>query len=182
MSLEQGLDALRRFSRLAVRKTKTAITEVKKAAGLPAGGPVSESNPRYYLVVAEQGAMVRLAQELDSPEVGGLRKGEVVTVVEMCGRRGRIADPLDGWISLETHQGEKIVRQTFPPDKKTQVKAMERRFERLKQQQTSAAAAETGRGEFSPNILPAVKFEIGSPVGAAVPRLDAPPSQLSCFV
>jgi uncharacterized protein YgiM (DUF1202 family) len=135
MSLEEGMDALRRFGRFAMKKTKNLVTEVKKAAGLPAGGPVSESNPRYYLIVAEQGAMVRSGVELDSPEIGGLRKGEVVTVVEIVGRRGRISDPLDGWISLETNQGEKILKQTFPPDNKKQIQAMERRFERLKQAQ-----------------------------------------------
>ncbi len=173
------MDALRRFGRLAVKKTKLLVTEVKKAAGLPAGGPVSESNPRYYLVVAEQGAMVRSGVELDSPEIGGLHKGEVVTVVEIVGRRGRISDPLDGWISLETNQGEKILKQTFPPDKKKQIQAMERRFERLKQQQqisdnSASAARHSNNPDFAP-VTQIVPSSPTSPQSPSLPKLTPPP-------
>ena len=139
MSLDAGLDVLRRFGRKALAKGKELVTEVRKAAGLPAGGPVTESNPRYYLVVADQGAMVRLTSELESAQVMGLQKGEMVTVVELLGRRGRISDPVEGWVSLESSTGEKIFKQTFPPGKEKQVAAMERRFDLMKQRHAAEA-------------------------------------------
>ena len=163
MSLDAGLDALRRFGRKAIAKGKELVTEAKKAAGLPAGGPVTESNPRYYLVVADQGAMIRSTSDLESPQVLGLQKGEMVTVVELLGRRGRISDPLEGWVSLEAATGEKIFKQTFPPGKQKQVEAMERRFERLKQ-----AHAESPTAAQEPVAQPASAF---NPAAGAVVNL-----------
>ena len=164
MSLDSTLDALRRFSRKAVAKTKEIYTEARKAAGLPAGGPVTESNPRYYMVAADQGAMVREGAEMESKQLQGLSKGEVVTVVEILGRRGRICDPLEGWISLESSNGDKIFRQTVPLDKKRQVEAMERRFDRMKQLKEEGKISSEAKspsspmsGEFARDSGPAVQ-------------------------
>jgi len=198
MSLDAGLDALRRLGRKAVAKGKQLVTEVKKAAGLPAGGPVTESNPRYYIVFSDQGAMVRLTSDLDSAQVLGLHKGEMVTVVELLGRRGRISDPVEGWVSLESSTGESIFKQTFPPGKEKQVAAMERRFELMKQKHaTEAPVQEPGTPTAPTTFNPAagavvnlknrikVRSEVStdlldpSPTSAApevVPRLAPPPS------
>jgi hypothetical protein len=103
------------------------------------------------MVISGQGALVRKDVELSSPEVYSLKFGDVVTCAEIVGRRARIIDPVEGWVSLATSDNEPLFELTFPPDKRTQVRTMERRFEKLKQQQ-----AERRIGETSPVAMPQV--------------------------
>lgn len=102
------------------------------------------------MVISAQGALVRTGLELDSPEVYSLRFGDVVTCAEIIGRRARIIDPVEGWVSLMTSSNESLFELTFPPDKRTQTRTMERRFEKLKQQQAGR------QGDSSPVAAPVV--------------------------
>jgi len=88
---------------------------------------------------------------LDSPEVYNLQRGEVVTCVEIVGRRARIIDPVEGWVSLSTSYDEVIMGLTIPPDKKSQVRTMNRRFDKLKQEQSIK-----GSGSLSPVATPMI--------------------------
>jgi hypothetical protein len=137
------------LARKAKSAGKSAFKNLKKAVGIPTG-PLSEANPRYYMAISAQGALVRKELELTSPEVYNLRFGEVVTVAEIVGRRARIIDPVEGWVSLVTSSNESIFELTFPPDKRTQVRTMERRFEKMKQEQAMRA------GESSPVATPMI--------------------------
>lgn len=107
---------------------------MKKTVGIPTG-QLSEANPRYYMVLARQGALVRKEIELESPEVFKLQFGDVVTCVDLSGRRARIIDPVEGWVSILSQNDEVIMEPTFPPSKSTQVRTMNRRFDKLKTQQ-----------------------------------------------
>jgi hypothetical protein len=88
---------------------------------------------------------------VESPEVYNLHRGEVVTCVEIVGRRARIIDPVEGWVSLTTVHNETIMGLTVPPDKKTQIRAMNRRFDTLKQEHALK------RGASSPVAAPAIQ-------------------------
>lgn len=103
------------------------------------------------MVISGQGALVRKETDLTSSEIYSLKFGDVVTCVEIVGRRARIVDPVEGWVSLVTSANEAIFELTFPPDKRTQVRTMERRFEKLKQEQ-----ALHRNGESSPVSAPTV--------------------------
>eukprot|EP00755_Sulcionema_specki_P022458 Sspe_Gene.13893::Locus_4783_Transcript_1_1_Confidence_1.000_Length_1093::g.13893::m.13893 len=60
-------------------------------------------------VVLAPGALVREGESLQSPPVGDqLPFGTEVTVKEIRGRRARIVDPVAGWVSLRTAEGESI--------------------------------------------------------------------------
>ena len=137
---------------LVGRKAKTAgksaLKKFKTAVGIPTG-PISEANPRYYLVLPPQGALVRREIDLNSPQVYNLRQGDVVTCAEITGRRARIIDPVEGWVSLVSTHNEIIMELTFPPDKKTQVSTMNRRFDKLQEQQAT-------KGSDSPIATPMV--------------------------
>ena len=93
---------------------------------------------------------MRQSSDLTSPQVSNLRFGDVVTCVELLGRRARIVDPVDGWVSLVSNSNEIIFELTFPPDKKTQIRTMERRFEKMKQEQSLRNA------ELSPMATPVI--------------------------
>ena len=118
---------------------KSVAKEAKKVVGIHVG-QVTEANPRYYLVIASQGAMVREGIELDSPPVQGLRIGDIVTCVDISGRRAKIVDPVEGWVSIRTDTNQPILELTIAPDKETQVAQMERRFEKLKAQHSSSVS------------------------------------------
>lgn len=133
-AFEGSKDLLKSLGEKAKSLSKVVMKEAKKAAGLHVG-TVSEANPRYYLVIAEQGAMVRKDIELDSAPVHGLRRGDLVTCVDISGRRAKIIDPVEGWVSIKTQDNEAILEMTIAPDKRTQVSQMERRFEKLKAEQ-----------------------------------------------
>jgi len=137
-------------ARKAKSAGKSAFKNFKKAVGIPTG-PLTEANPRYYMVISSQGALVRNQMELDSPQVYNLRFGDVVTVAEIDGRRARLIDPVEGWVSLTTSDNECIFELTFPPDKRTQVRTMERRFEKLKQEQAAMRGC-----DLSPIAVPTV--------------------------
>lgn len=123
-------------ARKAKSASKSALTKFKKAVGIPTG-VLSEANPRYYLVLHPHGALVRDTINLDSREVYNLKQGDVVTCAEIIGRRARLIDPVEGWVSLVSVSNETIMELTFPPDKRTQQRTMARRFDKLKEQQKS---------------------------------------------
>ncbi|KAF4697290.1 hypothetical protein FOZ60_009914 [Perkinsus olseni] len=132
--IDKGIHLFRKGVKEAKKLGKKANKEIKKAAGLPTG-PCTETNPRYYIVVARQGAMVRKGIEMDSPQVHGLRRADICTVVKISGRRARIVEPVEGWVSLYTADGEVIMRQTLPPDRREQNMHLDRRFEQVKREQ-----------------------------------------------
>lgn len=130
------------LARKAKSAGKSALKSFKKAVGIPTG-PISETNPRYYMVIVADGALVRKEMDIGSPELYNLKFGDVVTCAEIIGRRARIIDPVEGWVSLVTSSNETLFELTFPPDKQTQVRTMERRFEKLKLEQASRRADES---------------------------------------
>jgi hypothetical protein len=112
------------------------------------------------MVISAQGALVRREIELESPEVYSLKFGDVVTCAEIVGRRARIIDPVEGWVSLFTSENEALFELTFPPDKRTQVRTMERRFDKLKQEQALRRS-----GDSSPVAAPTVQRSSDEGVG-----------------
>lgn len=112
------------------------------------------------MVISAQGALVRREIELESPEVYSLKFGDVVTCAEIVGRRARIIDPVEGWLSLFTSENEALFELTFPPDKRTQVRTMERRFDKLKQEQALRRS-----GDSSPVAVPTVQRSSDDSVG-----------------
>lgn len=122
--------------RKAAKAGKSALTKIKKSVGIPTGH-VSEANPRYFMVMTQQGALVRKELDLESPEVFKLQFGDVVTCVDISGRRAKIIDPVEGWVSITSQQDEVILEATFPPSKSTQVRTMNRRFDKLRVQQAT---------------------------------------------
>ena len=130
-AFEGSKDVFKSLGEKAKKYGKIALKGAKKAAGLHVG-QVTEANPMYFIVVAYQGAMVRKGIELDSPTVHGLRRGDLVTCVDISGRRARIIEPVEGWVSIKTQDNEPILEMTIAPDKSTQVSQMEKRFEKLK--------------------------------------------------
>lgn len=133
-AFEGNRDIFKTMGEKAKKLSKVVLKEAKKAVGLHVGD-VSEANPIYYIVVASQGAMVRKAIELDSAPVHGLRRGDLVTCVDLSGRRARIIDPVEGWVSTRTGDNELILEPTIAPDKHIQVSLMEKRFDKLKSEQ-----------------------------------------------
>jgi hypothetical protein len=183
-AFEGSKDVFRTMGEKAKSLGKVVLKEAKKVAGIHVGS-VTEANPRYYIVIAAQGAMVREGIELDSATVHGLRPGDLVTVVDISGRRARIIDPVEGWVSLRSNSNEPIMELTIAPDKRTQVALMERRFEKLKasQQETEpdsqppAAAVWTETSPSSASVA-TIKSKVSfKPLGQtvdAVPKLGAP--------
>eukprot|EP01062_Namystynia_karyoxenos_P024931 TRINITY_DN19762_c0_g1_i1.p1 TRINITY_DN19762_c0_g1~~TRINITY_DN19762_c0_g1_i1.p1 ORF type:complete len:1244 (+),score=325.46 TRINITY_DN19762_c0_g1_i1:76-3732(+) len=64
---------------------------------------------------AFKGAVVRAAPDLTSAEVGCLQPGSLCDVVEIVGRRARLAAPLRGWASVTTQEGETILCKPLDP-------------------------------------------------------------------
>ncbi len=163
------------LERKATKAGKSALTTIKKTVGIPTGH-ISEANPRYYMVLARQGALVRKELDLDSPEVFKLEFGDVVTCVDISGRRARIIDPVEGWVSISSQQDEVILEPTFPPSKSSQVRTMNRRFDKLKIQQATVrsvspvAAPEINRISASEKPL--------SPVGSPKQSLETLKSKI----
>lgn len=121
---------------------KKALKHAKKVAGIHSG-PTTEANPSYFIVIASQGAMVRKEIGLDSRAVHGLNRGDLVTCVEILGRRARIIEPVEGWISIRTQENESILMKTIAPDISVQAVQMEKRFAKLKSQQPHSENCDT---------------------------------------
>jgi len=68
--------------------------------------------PAKFRVVIHPGALCKKEKELASGEVGKLPIGTVVTVVEIDGRRARISEPSQGWLSLHASDGRVILQRT----------------------------------------------------------------------
>ena len=119
------------------------------------------------MVISGEGALVRKEMDLESPQVYTLRFGDVVTCAEIVGRRARIIDPVEGWVSLFTSENESLFELTFPPDKRTQVRTMERRFEKLKQEQARKP------GDTSPIAAPTVQRVDDEPPSDGVATLKS---------
>lgn len=157
-AFEGNRDIFKTFGEKAKSLGKVVLKEAKKAAGFHVG-QVTEANPIYFIVVANQGAMVRKSIELDSAPVHGLRRGDLVTCVDLSGRRARIIEPVEGWVSTRTQENELILEVTIAPDKKTQVSQMEKRFEKLKAEQQQQpddqdkAVPAPGQGSALPDVV-----------------------------
>ena len=194
-AFEGNRDIFKSIGEKAKHLGKVALKEAKKVAGLHVG-QVTEANPAYYIVVAPQGAMVRKDIELDSPAVHGLRRGDLVTCVDVSGRRGKIIDPVEGWVSIKTQDNEVILELTIAPDKRTQVMQMERRFEKLKAEQQQQGGPDpdkaipaAGQAAALPEIqlkeadvagVASIKTKLTfkssdtSPSGSGIPKLGGP--------
>jgi len=105
-------------------------TKATNAVQSLGSGKPTEENPISYKVVHRGGALVRSGFETTSGQVHQLSAGEVVTVVELIGRRARIVTPIDGWISIETKDGVQIMKQCALQRKSQQNEAFENAFER----------------------------------------------------
>ena len=195
-AFEGSKDVLKTLREKAKSVGKIVLKEAKKAAGMHVG-QVTEANPVYYVVIAPQGAMVRAGIELDSPAVHGLHRGDLVTCVDLSGRRARIIDPVEGWVSVKTQSNEPILEVTIAPDRETQISQMERRFERLKaeKQKSSPESSDVpifgnadqavAESESSPASMTAIKSKLAfkspaglsgmhSSTGSGIPKLSGP--------
>lgn len=196
-AFEGSKDVLKTLREKAQKVGKIVLAGAKKAAGIHVG-QVTEANPVYFIVVAPHGAMVRAGVELDSQPVHGLQRGDLVTCVDLSGRRARIIDPVEGWVSVKTQSNEPILEVTIAPDRETQISQMERRFAKLKaekERSISDHSSETGfplpsdqvimESEGSPASLTAIKSKLtfknqndtlpsASTTTSSIPRLNGP--------
>jgi len=103
----------------------------------------TEDAPLSYKVTHKGGALVRSGYETTSSQVHQLDAGEVVTIVELVGRRARIISPVEGWVSTETKDGVQIMKPCTLQRKSQQNQAFEHMFEqkfnRLKHQTGSTS-------------------------------------------
>mmetsp|Transcript_14902 Transcript_14902/g.32853 ORF Transcript_14902/g.32853 Transcript_14902/m.32853 type:complete len:510 (+) Transcript_14902:276-1805(+) len=108
----------------------------------------TEGQPMNYKVTHKGGALVRAGYETTSAQVHQLAAGEVVTMVELVGRRARIISPVEGWVSTETKDGVQIMRPCTMQRKSVQNEAFEQMFEqkfnRLKNQGKSGGTSSSG--------------------------------------
>eukprot|EP01064_Diplonema_japonicum_P031245 TRINITY_DN5523_c0_g1_i2.p1 TRINITY_DN5523_c0_g1~~TRINITY_DN5523_c0_g1_i2.p1 ORF type:complete len:310 (+),score=92.21 TRINITY_DN5523_c0_g1_i2:61-990(+) len=77
--------------------------------------PVTKFTGERWIVVSP-GVLVRKGEELDSAEVGKLDNKTLIDVVEMKGRRGRLAAPLQGWVSIRAKDGASICQPDYDSD------------------------------------------------------------------
>lgn len=89
----------------------------------------SEEAPLSFKVIHKGGALVRSGYETTSAQVHQLAAGEVVTCVDLVGRRARIISPVEGWVSTETKDSVQIMRQCAMQRKSQQNEAFEHMFE-----------------------------------------------------
>jgi len=118
-------------------------------------GKPSEDNPISYKVTHRGGALVRAGYETTSAQVHQLPAGEIVTVVELVGRRARLVTPVEGWISIETKEGVQIMKQCTVQRKGQQTEAFEtmfeRKFQKMKERQSGTSDP---RAERTPSNSP----------------------------
>eukprot|EP01084_Bolivina_argentea_P214561 364247_1 len=62
-----------------------------------------------YTVVYPNGAVCRREQDISSDKLGVISIGTIVTVDKIDGRRCRISQPFQGWISSHTNKGDLIL-------------------------------------------------------------------------
>eukprot|EP01060_Flectonema_neradi_P010196 TRINITY_DN17314_c0_g1_i1.p1 TRINITY_DN17314_c0_g1~~TRINITY_DN17314_c0_g1_i1.p1 ORF type:complete len:288 (+),score=68.36 TRINITY_DN17314_c0_g1_i1:41-865(+) len=67
-------------------------------------------------IVVSPGVVVRKEKELDSEAVGRLDHNTILDVVEQVGRRGRISQPLAGWVSINASDGASICQRDYGSD------------------------------------------------------------------
>jgi len=84
-----------------------------------------------------------------------LAAGEVVTIVELVGRRARIITPVEGWVSTETREGVQIMRPCTMQHRTNEAfeHMFEQKFSRLKAQQSTGGHTDA-RNERSPSASP----------------------------
>ncbi|CAM9143995.1 unnamed protein product [Ectocarpus sp. 8 AP-2014] len=70
---------------------------------------IPDSSRNKYVVVGLGGAKVRMGEQLDSPVLRTLPQGTVVVVAQIWSRRAHILEPVDGWASLSTENGYRIL-------------------------------------------------------------------------
>eukprot|EP00903_Cladosiphon_okamuranus_P015506 g14316.t1 len=78
---------------------------------------VPDASRNKYVVVGLGGATVRMSARLDSPVLRTLPQGTVVVVAEVRSRRAHIVKPMDGWASLSTENGYRILESVGRPVK-----------------------------------------------------------------
>ena len=118
----------------AAAKKKTPEKKAVAAAAAAAAAAAPEAKKEFpplrvtgerYRVVSNSltGIVVRATAELTSAVVGRVEADRAIDVVEEQGRRGRIAAPLQGWVSLRAGDGALICRRDF--DDGTEVEGAE---------------------------------------------------------
>lgn len=67
-------------------------------------GP-SDKSPQEWRVIDKGGAIIRASCNLENKpkQVGKLKKEDVITVIDVKGRRAQLLTPTEGWISIMTH-------------------------------------------------------------------------------
>lgn len=71
---------------------------------------MNEDDCETYMVVCPGGAIVRYGFSTETHQIQQLPQGEVVTVVDVQGRRAQIISPVEGWLSLVTKDGTPILK------------------------------------------------------------------------
>eukprot|EP00903_Cladosiphon_okamuranus_P020039 g18406.t1 len=78
---------------------------------------IPDASRNKYVVVGLGGATVRMSARLDSPVLRTLPQGTVVVVAQVRSRRAHILKPMDGWASLSTENGYRILESVGRPTK-----------------------------------------------------------------
>lgn len=144
-------DKYDRFKTAASDLFQRVDSSIKQAGGSRA----SEEAPVTYKVTHKGGALVRAGFETTTAQVHQLSLGEIVTVVEIQGRRARIAVPVDGWVSTETREGTQIMRPCRVQRKGQQNEAFEymfeQKFNRIKNQKNRSGRDPREQRSLSPS-------------------------------
>lgn len=74
-----------------------------------------------YRVIGDVGAQVRESIGLDTLLITTLITGTVIEVVEVDGRRARIAQPTNGWVSIHGGNGYDICKKSSEVNKRMRV-------------------------------------------------------------
>eukprot|EP00752_Nemacystus_decipiens_P010546 g9391.t1 len=78
---------------------------------------IPDASRNKYVVVGLGGATVRMSARLDSPVVKTLPQGTRVVVDQIRSRRAHLVKPMDGWASLSTETGYRILESVGRPAK-----------------------------------------------------------------
>jgi len=68
---------------------------------------LTETVYTYYEVALK--TTIREGHSLQSVRLGTLMPGDIIAVVETQGRRGRIVEPIEGWVSVKSGMGDAIL-------------------------------------------------------------------------
>ena len=67
-------------------------------------------------IVVSPGVVVRQSEDLESSSVGRLDHNTILDIVQQNGRRGKIVQPLEGWVSINAKDGASICQRDYSSD------------------------------------------------------------------